>query len=404
MRAPTDGGARNKERVHADTYGNLIVLLSRFGRADAYRIPDPDAAWVREAAAFMGTPSNHGLLEQIGLATVESKEARPNDLILTVDADSDAAAEEALAAAKELLAQRRQVSESAAEMRPRTLESALRMLPDANLVAISVPGAYAKFEAMKAIKHGLHVFLFSDNVPVQDEIELKTEAVRRGVLCMGPDCGTAYLNGIGVGFTNVAPRGRIGFVAAAGTGLRRSCRVLPRWERESRTASASAVGMSAEVGGMMTFFAFEALADDPSTEAIVIISKPPHPTVLPRLEAAMAKIRKPIVACVLGAACFPAEQSRVGRNPRPGRRRDRRAPRQTGLEAADIRGYPGDPDALETPPRGRADRARGGRPVHRWHAGPRDTSLARVTPGARGAESDPRPGRRSVHRGPASTP
>jgi len=257
---------------------------------------------VREVAAFMGTPSNHDLLEQIGLATAESKEARPNDLILTVDGESDAAAEGALAAAKELLAQRRQVSEATAEVRPRTLESALRILPDANLVAISVPGAYAKFEAMKAIKLGLHVFLFSDNVPLQDEIDLKTEALRRGVLCMGPDCGTAYLNGTGVGFTNVVPRGRISCVAAAGTGLQAVVsRIAALGEGISHGIGVGGRDLSAEVGGMMTLFALEALANDPSTEAIVIISKPPHATVLPRLEAAIAKIRKPVVACVLGA-------------------------------------------------------------------------------------------------------
>jgi len=184
------------------------------------------------------------------------------------------------------------------------------MLPDANLALISVPGAYAKFEAMKAIKRGLHVFLFSDNVPVQDEIELKMEAVRRGVLCMGPDCGTAYLNGMGLGFTNVAPRGRIGFVAAAGTGLQAVVsRVAAQGEGISHGIGVGGRDLSAEVSGMMTFFALEALADDPSTEAIVIISKPPHPTVLPWLEAAMAKIRKPMVACVLGAAAPP--QSRA---------------------------------------------------------------------------------------------
>ena len=162
---------------------------------------------------------------------------------------------------------------------------------------------------MKAIKHGLHVFLFSDNVPVQDEIELKTEAVRRGVLCMGPDCGTAYLNGMGVGFTNVAPRGRIGFVAAAGTGLQAVVsRVAALGEGVSHGIGVGGRDLSSEVGGMMTLFALEALADDPSTEAIVIISKPPHPTILPRLEAAIAKIRKPVVACVLGAQA-PAQSA-----------------------------------------------------------------------------------------------
>jgi FdrA protein len=266
---------------------------------------------VREAAAFMGTPSNHDLLEQIGLATAATNAARPNDLILTVDADSDAAAEGALAAAKDLLAERRQAVESTAEVRPRTLESALRMLPGANLAAISVPGAYAKFEAMKAIKHGLHVFLFSDNVPLQDEIDLKTEAVRRGVLCMGPDCGTAYLNGTGVGFTNVVPRGRIGCVAAAGTGLQAvASRIAALGEGISHGIGVGGRDLSAEVGGMMTFFALQALADEPSTEAIVIISKPPHSTVLPRLEAAIAKTSKPVVACILGAKA-PAESAAV---------------------------------------------------------------------------------------------
>jgi FdrA protein len=264
---------------------------------------------VREMAAFMGTPSNHGLLEQIGLATPESRGARPNDLILTVDAESDAAAVAALAAAKDLLAQRRQASDSATDVRPRTLESALRTLPGANLVAISVPGAYAKFEAMKAIKHNLHVFLFSDNVPLQDEIELKTEALKRGVLCMGPDCGTAYLNGVGLGFTNVAPRGRIGCVAAAGTGLQAVVsRIAALGEGISQGIGVGGRDLSAEVGGAMTLFALEALANDPSTEAIVIISKPPHATVLPRLETVIAMIHKPVVACVLGAKA-PAQSA-----------------------------------------------------------------------------------------------
>ncbi len=266
---------------------------------------------VREAAAFMGTSSNHGLLEQIGMATAESRAALPNDLILTVDAESDAAAEAALAMAKELLVQRRQATESAAEKRPRTLESALRMLPGANLVAISVPGAYAKFEAMKAIKRGLHVFLFSDNVPLQDEIQLKAEAVKRGILCMGPDCGTAYLNGVGVGFANVAPRGRIGCVAAAGTGLQAVVsRLAALGEGISHGIGVGGRDLSAEVGGRMTLFALEALAEDQSTEAIVIISKPPHATVLPRLEAAIATIRKPVVACLLGAPA-PAKSAAV---------------------------------------------------------------------------------------------
>lgn len=266
---------------------------------------------VREAAAFMGTPSNQALLEQIGLATEASRAARPTDLILAVNAESPAAAEEALAAAKALLAQRRQSAEAAAEMRPRTLESALRLLPGANLAAISVPGAYAAYEARKALRQGLNLFLFSDNVPLAEEIALKAEAADRGLLCMGPDCGTAYLGGTGVGFTNVVPRGRIGCVAAAGTGLQAvASRIAGLGEGISHGIGVGGRDLSEAVGGRMTLFALEALAADPSTQAIVIISKPPHATVLPRLEAAIARAGKPVVACVLGAKP-PAESAAV---------------------------------------------------------------------------------------------
>ena len=182
---------------------------------------------------------------------------------------------------------RRQAIETSAALRPRTLDSALRILPNANLVAISVPGAYAKFEAMRALKRGLHVFLFSNNVPVQDEVALKREAVKRRLLCMGPDCGTAYLNGTGIGFYNVVPKGRIGCVAASRTGLQAvASRIVTLGEGISHGIGVGGRDLSAEVDGLMTLFALDALASDPATEAIVLISKPPHAAVLPRVEAA----------------------------------------------------------------------------------------------------------------------
>lgn len=257
---------------------------------------------IREAVAFMGTPANHDLLAEAGLATPESRQARPEDLILTVEAETASEADAALAAARQLLLERRQSAERAAGVRPRTLDSARKLLPGANLVAISVPGPYARFEAMRALKRGLHVFLFSDNVSLQDEIELKQVARRRRLLCMGPDCGTAYLNGTGIGFYNVVTRGRIGCVAAAGTGLQAvASRLAAHGEGISHGIGVGGRDLTAEVGGLMTLFALEALASDPGTEAIVVISKPPHPTVLPRLEAVLAKFGKPVVACLFGA-------------------------------------------------------------------------------------------------------
>ncbi len=256
---------------------------------------------VREAAAFMGTPANQDLLEQNRLATPESRAAHPDDLILAVDAADDAVAVEALGAARTLLTERKQAAGTNTRMRPRTLDAGLRALPGANLAAISVPGAYAAFEARRALRAGLHVFLFSDNVPVHEEIALKREAVNRGLLCMGPDCGTAYLNGTGLGFANTVPRGRIGCVAASGTGLQAvACRITGLGEGISQGIGVGGRDLSKHVDGMMTLFALQALAQDRTTEAIVVISKSAHPDVLPKIQAALDATGKPVVVCMLG--------------------------------------------------------------------------------------------------------
>ena len=261
---------------------------------------------VREAAALMGTPANHELLAAAGLATPETNAAAHEDLVLAVDVETDAAGDAALAAARAFFDEHRRARESTGRVQPRTLDSALRQLPGANLATISVPGAYARLEALTALRRGLHVFLFSDNVPLEDEIELKQLAVRRQLLCMGPDCGTAYINGIGLGFANVVPRGRVGCVAASGTGLQAvASRLAALGEGVSHGIGVGGRDLSVEVGGAMTLFALEALAGDPSTDAIVVISKPPAPEVLSRIEGAVQAIRKPVILCALGATARP---------------------------------------------------------------------------------------------------
>jgi len=257
---------------------------------------------IREAAALMGTPANHEILASAGLVTVETKDAAPGDLIVAVMAESDAAADAALAEVERILSEQRPASAAPGRALPRTLDGALRQMPDANLVAISVPGAYAKVEALRALRRGLHVFLFSDNVSLTDEIELKRLAAERRLLCMGPDCGTSYVNGVGLGFANVVPRGRVGCVAASGTGLQSVVsRLAALGEGVSHGIGVGGRDLSAEVRGIMTELALEALAADTTTEAIVLISKPPAPAVVPQLEAAIARITKPVVVCCLGA-------------------------------------------------------------------------------------------------------
>jgi FdrA protein len=262
---------------------------------------------VLEAALFMGTPANLVLLEQAGLLESHGREARPEDLVVAVAADSEEIAAAALAAAQELLLARRRAGDGPRRPRPRTLASAIQALPGANLAAISVPGPFAAREAMRALRSGLHVFLFSDNVPLADEVALKREARRRGLLCMGPDCGTAYVDGVGLGFSNVVDRGRIGCVAASGTGLQAvACHLATRGEGISHGIGVGGRDLSAEVGAEMTSLALEVLTADPGTEVIVLVSKPPDPEVLARLEAALGAVPKPVVACALGFPSRPA--------------------------------------------------------------------------------------------------
>ena len=256
---------------------------------------------VRQSAALMGTAANRELLASAGLASPGVQDAAPGDLMLAIDAETETAAESALAAAKAFFDERRRAREASGRVRPRTLATALRQLPGANLAVVSVPGAHATLEAMTALRHGLHVFLFSDNVAVEDEIALKRLAASRRLLCMGPDCGTAYLNGVGLGFANVVPRGRIGCVAASGTGLQAvASHVAALGEGISHGIGVGGRDLSAAVGAPMTKLALELLAADPATEVIVLISKPPAPRVMVELDAIIRTLAKPVVVCCLG--------------------------------------------------------------------------------------------------------
>jgi FdrA protein len=256
---------------------------------------------IREAAALMGTPANHELLDAAGLITAEMAGATPADLILAVAAVDAETADAALGAALALLAGRPLAQQPTTEALPRTLDRALRHAPATNLVSISVPGAYAALEARRALERGLHVFLFSDNVPLADEVALKELASSRRLLCMGPDCGTAYVAGIGLGFANVVARGRVGCVAASGTGLQAvAARLDAQGEGISQGIGVGGRDLSSSVGGAMSLLALDVLAGDDETEIIVVISKPPAAEVLPALERALARTNKPVVVCCLG--------------------------------------------------------------------------------------------------------
>jgi FdrA protein len=270
-------------------------------------------AGVTDAAALMATEANKALLARSGLLTEEAATAGPNDLVIAIRTVAPVDAERARAHAEEILASgSRRAHPQSGRRLPRTLASATRRLTGANLALVSVPGAYAAAEALKALRLGLHVMLFSDNVRIEDEIELKRLALSKGLLLMGPDCGTAYLNGVPLGFANAVPRGKIGIVAASGTGLQQVATMLAGWgEGISQAIGVGGRDVSDAVGGLMTLHALDALAADPATELIMVISKPPGSAVRERVARKLGDLRKPAVVAMLGRGIEPGVEGSV---------------------------------------------------------------------------------------------
>lgn len=251
---------------------------------------------VVDAAAIMGTPANLAMLREAGLLAADVEDARPDDLVVAVRARDDAACTDALGAVESLLTQTAPPSTTV-----RSLAEALRAQPDTNLVSISLPGEHAAAEARHALEAGLHVFCFSSDVALDDEVELKALAEREGVLCMGPDCGTAILAGVGLGFANEVRRGPVGVVGGSGTGMQAVTSLLERMGVGTSFAiGAGSRDLDDAVGGVTTLRGLALLDADPSTHVIVVVSKPGGAATTARLDAAAARCATPVVRCVLG--------------------------------------------------------------------------------------------------------
>jgi succinyl-CoA synthetase alpha subunit len=280
--------------VRKDSYHDSVLLM-RVSQA-LKALPG-----VGDAVVAMGTPHNRELLDAQGYGGEALAGATPNDLLIAVRgaAGSPAAVEAEL----ERLLHAQAPAGAAAETRPASLAAALAAHPAANLALISVPGEHAAREARRALGLGRHVMLFSDNVALADEVALKREAVERGLLLMGPDCGTAILDGRPLAFANAVRRGPIGVVGAAGTGIQEITSLVHRMGAGiSQAIGTGGRDLSVEVDGLMTRFGIAALAADPATKVIVVVSKPPAAAVAERVIAALAAAGKPAVVHFVGDA------------------------------------------------------------------------------------------------------
>ena len=257
---------------------------------------------VERAFCFMGTPANREEAASLGLSDPAIDAAGPDDLVIAVQGT---AAGDGLAAAEEVL-DRVPAAAPAGGAAARAARSLAAV--EADVAVISVPGEYAAREAHKARGAGMDVLLFSDGVPIADEVALKRRAHDLGLLVMGPGAGTAIIDGVALGFANVVERGRVGVVAAAGTGAQEVTVLLDRaGAGVSRCYGTGGRDLKDEVGALTALDAIARLADDPDTDVIVCVSKPPSPEVAERVLRALAACDTPTVACMVGGGVEPVD-------------------------------------------------------------------------------------------------
>lgn len=257
---------------------------------------------VVDAGVIMGTAANKELLEQSDLLAPEVESAGADDMVIVIKAEAEDDLQSALDSVDELLAARRS-SGVDEEFLPKSLETASQMLPEAGWVLISVPGRYAAGVSRQALDLGKHVFLYSDNVTSMDEIRLKKSAAEKGLIVMGPDCGTAIVNGIGLGFANKVRRGPIGLVAGSGTGLQQvTARIHQFGGGITHALGTGGRDLSEPVGAVTARQGLSLLSRDPETKVIVLVSKPPAKSVADELVRAARKAGKPVVVNFIGYA------------------------------------------------------------------------------------------------------
>jgi FdrA protein len=293
-----------KNIVRNNTYLDSIMLMSISNQLR--ELPEID-----EVSLIMGTSANKSILKNIGLLTPEGEKADPCDLIIALRVKNEGQLGGVIENVERLISHRAGKKQPQGEPLPRNIDGALKLLPEANLVLVSLPGEYATDAAMDALENGRHVMIFSDNVPLQDEIRLKKRAGELGLLVMGPDCGTAVIGGLAVGFANVVRRGSFGIAGASGTGIQEISTLLhKRGYGISHAIGLGGRDLSREVGGLSMLQAVAALEDDPGTDTVILLSKPPAPEIARLILDTVRNLQKNYVVNFLQGS--PEEARKLG--------------------------------------------------------------------------------------------
>lgn len=284
-----------KNVVQKNSYydsATLMLLSSKVGQ---------HIGSTKQVAVMMGSDMNKDIMRASGLLGPEGEAANPNDLVFAIQAETEAIIEEALAMAQEILNSRSAKMEQQDTQVVKTVADAAARLSDPKLAVVSLPGKYAVREVKKLLRENCHVLLFSDNISCEDENTLKDMALERDLLMMGPDCGTAVINGVGLGFANKLRRGNIGLAAASGTGLQEVMSLISNFGGGvSQALGTGGRDLKDVIGGKMMAHCIRLLQDDPDTHVIVVISKPPAPSVMENMLEQLKQSQKPTVVCFLG--------------------------------------------------------------------------------------------------------
>ncbi len=252
-----------------------------------------DIEGVDNALVGMGTPLNKETMKDMNLLCEEGENATNDDLIIAVSATSDELCLEAKNAFLKLIEEK---NKNTGEIKYQSIQGVLNAKDDVNLAVISVAGEYAVEEAKRALLNGLNVFMFSDNVPVEDEVMLKNIALEKGLFMMGPGCGLSFINGVAIGLCSMVRRGDIGIVGASGSGIQEVMVLVHKYGLGiSHAIGTGGRDLSDEVGGITMIQGIKALEEDQGTKVIALISKPPAYSALLKVMDVIKKCKKPVV-------------------------------------------------------------------------------------------------------------
>ncbi len=282
-------------RIFLNSYRDSVLLMKM---ASAIRNMDG----VDNAEVMIATQANKSILEFNGLLTEEIRAATPNDLVVSISSQNDEAAESAINKAEELLYKGLDDSQvQKATYSAKSIAGAIAMNPEANLAIISTPGPFVKKDALMLLDKGLHLLIFSDNVPIEAELELKQKAAEKDLMVMGPDCGTAIIGGAALAFANKVNQGNIGMVCASGTGLQEvSVAISNMGKGISHAIGTGGNDVSDYIGGITMKQGIRWLEKDARTDIIVVISKPPGIATMKALKEEFSRCKKPLIVNFLG--------------------------------------------------------------------------------------------------------